>query len=411
MFEDFSEKLLLNIEDEMQFYELTALWYQETQWPVFLTNSQFFKITSKALGQVADEIPWVRTYLFDGRLPVEAVDEFAREALESRQPILRFISDKTLSLLAAGVQVKDEKILAVVFVKTEQLKEAKLAFCEFLKAVSIVYRIAEHHLDSREVFLRDLLDRKTDNEDQIQARASLLGIHLQKDKPLCIMVGRLVEQNRDIRKELCRRITEDLFPGSFLLDRGTHIVVLVTDHHQVMRGTTNLLKAEKVFQKSGARFCICPPAHKFYVLMGQYREARDITEMLASRENVRAICFFELFVMEYILAGFSTQTLQNLCLPEVKEMYARDLQAGTEYTKVLYAYLLCYGNCAEIAELLGVSYNTAKTYIREFETLVQKSFRTKAQTLFFSIKILCLLYPSFESQCNEMENHLRDIKR
>lgn len=409
--DQFSEKLLLNLNSVQQFDDLANFWYKETRCPILVANSSFSKITSNGLDKIAADFPWIEQYLFEGTLTKDIIFDFAHEAISSEEPIIRHFSEKKKVIISAGVHVKHGKILIITFADEELISKIWEPFKILLQAAYVVYSITEHYLDTKEVFLRDLIEGKMRSEENACARAKLLSIKVQKDHPICIMVGRLTEPGVSARKELCEHIKKELFLKSCMLEFGSNIVILILDHTQVSRNSTNLRKAEKYFEKQKAQFCICPPAHRFMVITGQYMEAKSILDMFAAKNDKAPIIFFEQNVLEFILRGFSSDELYMLCLPYVKKLYEYDITAGTDYTRTLLAYLICYGNCAEISEIMGISYNTAKNYISDFDKRFGKDFESFAPALFYSIKSIGILHPDFAKKCEVLENHTRGIKR
>ena len=411
MKQKFYEELLQEFNQFTQIGQLLSFWYQKTSCPAVIVNSSFSVIASAGLNDNAHGECFSK-YLFYGGIITDDFKRNINHALEQRGQAFCQIEKRKISIKALRINVKYDSLILIVLIdpRTNSLNiEEKL---ECLKgAVHTFLTIYTQRFDSKEVFLKELIEGKIADETQAGARARDLFVAVKSNRPVCLLVGRINHKEEKIRKDICRYLSVDLFPSSCVLDRSDEIVLLLFDHSLVERDSQNIQKMKWFLKEVQGQFVICPPTHKFQVVAGQYQEARDMLQMLSERNLAEPVVFFEQYVFPLMLGNLSREELNVLCIPSIQQLYEQDQINKTDKALMLYAYLVCFGNYSEIAELMEISYSTAKSRVIDLQPFFFERFEKIAPSYYLSLKILGFFYPEFGAKCDLLGAKARGIKR
>jgi len=257
----------------------------------------------------------------------------------------------------------------------------------------------------RKMFLSELFGGEINNEALALARAR--GHNLPAITPTSIIVG------KSLYKPFALQSSDELgglFTDSCVIEYDGCFVILCYSPALSQRDSGALSKAELYCKDQQMQLCICPITGSFLSIPAWFRAAQELLDFCRLRRIYDTVIYYEEHYIYYVLHRLPGEELEHLCNPEVWQLFELDLNTGSDYVPILFAYLLCFGQKADAAKLLGLSYNTVKTRLSNMRNIVRGNFEDFSPSLYVSIKIIMCQNKSIWEKCTAIERRLCGIR-
>lgn len=264
-------------------------------------------------------------------------------------------------------------------------------------------------IDTHELFISNLLQGKITDENIAKGYAENFSIRPKNDITMITARAVIDLGENDILKFSAK--LADIFSGCKTSIYKGDLIILVFDSKLVERNSESILKAREFFKHYHLQACVGIPAAQFLTLANQYQHTAATLNFCAKLEIRDSIIYYEQYIMHNILHDFQTCDLEILCHPGVINLFEIDKEKGTQHILTLFAYTLMHGNHSDAAKLLNISFNTLKYRLKCMDKQLGTSWRSLLPTLYISIKVLYIIYPSAMKECEHLEQISAGIRR
>jgi sugar diacid utilization regulator len=264
-------------------------------------------------------------------------------------------------------------------------------------------------INTHELFISNLLQGEIANEDIARDYAGNFSI-IPKDVITLITVRAIKNLDESDMLKLSHPLTE-IFPKSKISIYKGDLIILVFDPKSSTPFSKSMKKARTFLKNNNLRACVGIPVSKLTDLKGQYHNTASLLRISTKLEIQDLIIYYEHYVIQNMLFDLDTNELKFLCHPGILELFESDKTEGTQFIVTIYAYILMYCNRPDAARMLNINSNTLKYRLKNIDHYLGPNWEKISTTLYLSIKILHILYPSDMKDCERLFQHFETIRR